>query len=100
MLNQNLIWVNKTSFTQPPFIDVPVPTGKFLPDTCPQLAEGMDAHVHTVLSSLPVSDRKLEEVITATVEDLQLSIINQWQHFAMGNQESHEELRVLLDLSS
>ena len=37
----------------------------------------MDAHVHTVLSSLPVSDRKLEEVITATVEDLQHSIPRQ-----------------------
>jgi hypothetical protein len=77
MLNQHLVWVNKTSFTQPPFIEVPVPTGEFLPDTCPQLAEGMDAHIHTVLSSLPVSDRKLEEVITATVEDLQLSIPRQ-----------------------
>jgi hypothetical protein len=60
----------------PPFIDVPVPTGQFLPDTCPQLAEGTDAHVHTVLSSLPVSDGKLEEVITATVADPQLSMLS------------------------
>ncbi len=34
---------------------------KFVSDTYPELAEGMDTHVHTVISSLPISDRKLQD---------------------------------------
>jgi hypothetical protein len=48
---------------------------KFLPDTYPQLTEGMYTYIHTVLSSLPVSDCKLEEVKTATLADPQLSML-------------------------
>ena len=52
MLNQNLVWVNETSFIQPPFIDVPVPTGQFLPDTCPQLAENKGNNKITELRTI------------------------------------------------
>ena len=45
---------------------------KFLPDTYPKLAEGMDLHVHTVLASLPVSDQKLEDIRSVTDNDPQL----------------------------
>ena len=45
---------------------------KFLPDTHPKLAEGRDLHVHTVLASLPVSDKKLENIRSVTDNDPQL----------------------------
>ena len=39
---------------------------KFLPDTYPELSEGLDLHVHTVFSTISVSDRKLEQVRQVT----------------------------------
>ena len=38
---------------------------KYLPDTFPELSEGMDLHVHSVVSNLPFSDGKLQELVEA-----------------------------------
>ena len=43
---------------------------KFLPETYPELSEGLDLHVHTVFSTISVSDRKLEQVRQATRNDV------------------------------
>lgn len=56
---------------------------KFLPDTYPHISEGLDLQVHSVLSSLPISERKLEAIRSATCRDEQLStlaeiILNGW----------------------
>ena len=48
-----------------------------LKDTYPELSEGMDLHVHTVLSSLPVSDRKMQEIKTHTELDPQMDQLKQ-----------------------
>lgn len=45
---------------------------KFLPDTYPHLSDSIDAHVHTVVNAIPVSDRKLQDVRTETNTDAQL----------------------------
>lgn len=46
-------------------------------DTYPELSEGMDLHVHTVLSSLPISDRKMKEIKTHTEQDPQMDKLTQ-----------------------
>ena len=48
---------------------------KFLPDTYPELSEGLDLHVHTVFSTISVSDRKLEQVRQATRNDVQFQTL-------------------------
>jgi hypothetical protein len=48
---------------------------KHLNDTFPELSEGMDLQVHMVISSLPVSDRKLQEIKTLTDQDDQLVLL-------------------------
>ncbi len=50
---------------------------KFVADTYPELSEGMEAHVHTVMSNLPISDRKLQEIRENTNADPQLVILKQ-----------------------
>ena len=35
---------------------------RYVSDTYPELSKGMDLHVNTVLSSLPISDRKVREI--------------------------------------
>ncbi|XP_021361397.1 uncharacterized protein K02A2.6-like [Mizuhopecten yessoensis] len=55
----------------------------FLSDTYPSLSKGMDAHVHTILPSIPISDRKLEKVRDSTNVDTQFqtlinTILNGW----------------------
>jgi hypothetical protein len=56
---------------------------KSLPETYPELSDGLDLHIHTVLSSLSVSDRKLEQDKQATLYDQQCQtltkvILNGW----------------------
>ena len=57
---------------------------KFLSDTYPKLAEGMNLHVHTVLASLPVSDKKKLEDIKSVANNepriltLQNVILSGW----------------------
>ncbi|KAK9513152.1 hypothetical protein VZT92_026713 [Zoarces viviparus] len=41
------------------------------------LSEGMDLQIHTVISSAPVSDRKMAEIKAATAQDEQLSMLRQ-----------------------
>ena len=48
---------------------------KFLPDTYPELSEGLDLHVHTVFSTISVSDRKLDQVRQATGNDVQFQTL-------------------------
>ena len=50
---------------------------KFISDTCPEIAEGLEAQVHSVMSSLPVSDQKMELIRTATASDSQMQILSQ-----------------------
>jgi len=50
---------------------------KFLSDTYPILSDGIDMQVHMVLSALPVSDRKKEEIQSLTEQDPQLVILKQ-----------------------
>ncbi|XP_062576025.1 uncharacterized protein K02A2.6-like [Saccostrea cucullata] len=64
--------------THIPGKDIPIAdtlSRKFLPDTYPQLTAGMDLHVHTVMSSTRMSDRRLEEVRLATQADPQMKIL-------------------------
>ena len=42
---------------------------KFLPNTYPDLSEGLDLHVHSVISNLPFSDAKLQELVEAGRSD-------------------------------
>ena len=42
---------------------------KYLPDTFSELSEGMDLHVHFVVSNLPFSDGKLQELVEAGNSD-------------------------------
>lgn len=44
----------------------------FMPDTFQELASGIEAHVHTVLSNAPVSDQKIKKIQEATQSDEQL----------------------------
>ncbi|KAL0154230.1 hypothetical protein M9458_050484 [Cirrhinus mrigala] len=58
--------------------DIPVAdtlSRKSLSDRDTSLSEGMDIQVHTVYSSLPVSDSKLEEIRTQTEKDQQFQIL-------------------------
>ena len=48
---------------------------KFVSDTYPGLSEGMDAQVHLVLSSMPVSDQKMSDIRLATQSDTQLDML-------------------------
>ena len=50
---------------------------KPLADTYPELSEGMDSMVHSIISSLPGSDRKLEKIRLKTEQDAQLSCLNE-----------------------
>lgn len=55
--------------------DIPVAdtlSRKSLSDQDDSLKEGMDIQVHTVYSSLPVSDTKLNEIRAETAKDAQL----------------------------
>ncbi|CAC5357947.1 unnamed protein product [Mytilus coruscus] len=48
---------------------------QFLSDTYPGLSDSFEAQVHIVFSSLPISDRKLEEIEKATLSDPQFDIL-------------------------
>ncbi len=41
----------------------------FLPDTYPELSEGMDAHVRSVVNNVPFSANRLDEIRNATNSD-------------------------------
>ena len=43
---------------------------KFLSDTYPELTEGLNDNVHAVMSNLPISDRKMDMLRTATATDI------------------------------
>lgn len=51
---------------------------KYLADTYPKLSEGMEAHVHTIISSVPVSDRKFELIKLSTERDMQLVTLKEF----------------------
>lgn len=60
--------------------DIPVAdtlSRKPISDCDNSLSEGMDVHVHTVCSSLPVSDKKLQEIKMETEKDPQLQLLVQ-----------------------
>ena len=48
-----------------------------LKDTYPELSEGMDLHVHTVMSSLPISDQRMQEIKIQTELDPQMDQLKQ-----------------------
>ncbi|XP_053376863.1 uncharacterized protein K02A2.6-like [Mercenaria mercenaria] len=45
---------------------------KFLPDKYPEIADDLEYHVHTVMSTLPVSDSKMQLIRSATQSDSQM----------------------------
>ena len=60
--------------------DIPVADAlsrKPMTDTFPTMSEGMDLHVHTVLSNLPISDRKLEEIRKHSELDSQFKCLSE-----------------------
>lgn len=66
------------TITHKPGKDIPLADAlsrKSLPDHDNSLSEGMDLQVHTVYSSLPVSDTKLKEIQTETDKDTQLTLL-------------------------
>ena len=44
---------------------------KFLSDSYPELSEGMDARIHSVISSIPISDQKLKQIQSLSDSDPQ-----------------------------
>lgn len=77
MLNQNLVWVNKTSFTQPPLLMYLYRPGNFFQIHVHNLQKAwMHMYTQYCLLYLLVTVN-LKKFITATVEDLQLSIPRQ-----------------------
>ncbi|XP_048236731.1 uncharacterized protein K02A2.6-like [Haliotis rufescens] len=50
---------------------------KSVPDTYPHLSEGMDAHVHMIVSNVPVSEKRMEDIRRATEADPQFSLLQQ-----------------------
>ena len=50
---------------------------RYMSDTYPELSAGMDLHVHTVLSSLPIGDRKMKEIKAHTEQDPQMDQLKQ-----------------------
>ena len=57
----------------------------FVSDTFPELSQGMDTQVHMVMSNLPVSDRKMQELRVKTSQDetlvtLRDTILQGWSH--------------------
>lgn len=63
-----------------PSKDIPVAdmlSRKPLQDYDNTLSEGKDEQVHSVMKSLPVSDKKLSEIRTATEKDSQLKLLKQ-----------------------
>ena len=46
-------------------------------DIYPELSEGTDLHVHTVLSNLPISDHKMKEIKAHTEQDPQMNQLKQ-----------------------
>ena len=47
----------------------------YVSETYPDLIEGLDAHVHTVIRSLPISDVKIKQIQEATRNDGQLQTL-------------------------
>lgn len=66
--------------------DIPVADAlsrKFLSDTYPELSDSMDALVHSVMSSIPINDTRLDETRAIMSADpqslkLKLTIMNGW----------------------
>lgn len=50
---------------------------RFLKDTFPELSAGIDLQVNMVMSSLPVSDRKMQEIMSQTDLDPQLIVLKE-----------------------
>lgn len=44
-----------------------------LPDTCPEIIERLDSHVHTVYQQIPVTDRRLQIIRTEITKDQQMT---------------------------
>ena len=61
----------------------------FMPDTYKDLANGIEAHVHTVVSNAPVSDRKIKKIQEATQSDPQFQVLK--NTILMGWPESRKD---------
>jgi hypothetical protein len=64
------------------------------PETSPDLTEGVDAHVCMVISSLPISDKKLEEIRLHTANDAQLCALEQTIQIGWPNMKKDCDLLV------
>jgi len=68
---------------------------KFLPDTYPEIAEGLDTCVHAVMSSLPVSDNKMELIRSTTKSDSQMQLLTKAILDGWSNERSQCPSRLL-----
>ena len=60
--------------------DIPVAdtlSRKFLSETYPEITEGLDYQIHAVMSSIPISDRKMDIIRQATKDDAQMQELKQ-----------------------
>jgi hypothetical protein len=72
--------------THKPGKDIPLAdtlSRKFLSKSYPELSDGMDARIHSVLSSMPISDQKLKQIQSLTIPDPQCAalievVLNGW----------------------
>ena len=66
--------------THKPGKDIPLAdtlSRKFLSDSYPELSDGMDARIHSVLSSMPISDQKLKQIQSLTLSDPQCTTLSE-----------------------
>ena len=49
----------------------------FVADTFPDLSKGMEAHIHSVMTNLPISDRKLQEIKNESDNDEQFQLLRE-----------------------
>lgn len=48
---------------------------RFVSDTCPELSESLDAQVHMVMTSLPISDNKMHSIEQESLSDPQFQLL-------------------------
>ena len=50
---------------------------KYLSETYPEITEGLEYQIHAVISSIPISDRKMDMIRYATETDAQMQELKQ-----------------------
>ena len=50
---------------------------KFLPDTYPEICDGMDVQVHSIMTNIPISDQKMDMIRKSIESDTQMQSLKQ-----------------------